>query len=382
MKIGIVGAGPAGLYFALLMKRQRPDYAIHIVEQNPAGATYGWGIVFSDRALNFLETSDPASYADIKAQMQSWDDQVIGLNGQVVRIDGFGFSGMARIDLLRILQNHCRRLGVEITFEQRLTDLGALADCNLIVGADGANSIVRQLYAERFQPSIELLSNKYAWYGTPQSFDALSLLFREYRGGSYVAHAYPYSQHTSTFIVECDAETWRQVGFEAMSEEESRAWCEQVFAEELQGQPLLTNRSLWLNFKVVTNRHWSYQNVVLLGDALRSVHFSIGSGTRMALEDAIALYRAFVSTNDVPAALATFEAERRPTADQILSIAAQSYRWYEQFRQKMDADPLPFAYDYMLRSGQLSHERLRGRASQFIAAYEAYQAERARLGQR
>jgi anthraniloyl-CoA monooxygenase len=382
MKIGIVGAGPAGLYFALLMKRQHPDYQIQIVEQNPAGATYGWGIVFSDRALNFLEASDPASYTDLRAHMQSWDDQIIGLNGQVVRIDGFGFSGMARIDLLRILQDHCRRLGVEMTFETRLTDLRMFNKCDLIVGADGANSIARQLYAEQFQPSIDLLSNKYVWYGTPQTFDALSLLFREYQGGSYVAHAYRYSQDTSTFIVECDAETWRQAGFAAMSEEESRAWCEQVFAEELQGQPLLTNRSLWLNFKVVTNRYWRYQNVVLLGDALRSVHFSIGSGTRMALEDAIALHRAFHSTDDVPVALATFEAERRSTADQILSIAAQSYRWYEQFRQKMKMDPLPFAYDYMLRSGQLSHERLRERAPKFLAAYDAYQAEHAGRGQR
>jgi len=381
MKIGIVGAGPAGLYLALLMKRQHPDYRIQIIEQNPAGATYGWGIVFSERALSFLESSDPASYADIAAHLQSWTNQVIGLNGQAVRIDGFGFSGMARLDLLCILQDHCRRLGVEMTFETRLLDLGVFAECDLIVGADGANSIVRQLYAEQFQPAVEVLSNNYVWYGTPQTFDALSLLFREYQGGCYVAHAYRYSQETSTFIVECDAETWQQAGFAVMSEEESRAWCEQVFAEELQGQPLLTNRSLWLNFKVVTNQHWSHRNVVLLGDALRSVHFSIGSGTRMALEDAIALYHAFQATNTIPAALAAFEAERRPNANQMLAVAAQSYRWYEQFRQKMELNLLPFAYDYLLRSGQLSQERLRGRAPQFMAAYDAYQAEQAGLGQ-
>lgn len=380
MKIGIVGAGPAGLYFALLMKRQHPDYRIRIVEQNPAGATYGWGIVFSERALGFLESSDPASYADILAHLESWNDQVIGLNGKAVRIDGFGFAGMARLDLLRILNDHCRRLGVEMTFERRLTDLESLADCDLIVGADGANSIVRQLYAEQFQPAVASLSNKYVWYGTPQTFDALSLLFRAYQGGCYVAHAYRYSRETSTFIVECDAETWQQAGFAAMSEAESRAWCEQVFAEELQGQPLLTNRSLWLNFKVVTNQRWSYQNIVLLGDALRSVHFSIGSGTRMALEDAIALYHACQTTQSIPDALAAFEAERRPAADQMLAVAAQSYRWYEQFRQKMDMDLLPFAYDYLLRSGQLSQEQLRRRAPQFMAAYDAYQAEHTEMG--
>jgi 2-polyprenyl-6-methoxyphenol hydroxylase-like FAD-dependent oxidoreductase len=376
MKIGIVGAGPAGLYFALLMKRQHPDYRVQIIEQNPAGATYGWGIVFSERALGFLESSDPASYADILSQMQSWNDQVIGLNGQAVRIDGFGFSGMARLDLLRILQDHCRRLGVQMTFETRLADLHPLVECDLLVGADGANSLVRQLYAEQFQPAVEMLSNSYVWYGTPQPFDALSLLFREYQGGYYVAHAYPYSQHTSTFIVECDAQTWRQAGFAAMSEQESRAWCERVFAEELQGKPLLTNRSLWLNFKVATNRRWSYQHVVLLGDALRSVHFSIGSGTRMALEDAIALYQACQTTTSIPDALAAFEAARRPSAEHILLVAAQSYRWYEQFRDKMQMDPVPFAYDYLLRSGQFTHERIRGRAPQFMAAYDTYCAER------
>jgi anthraniloyl-CoA monooxygenase len=382
MKIGIVGAGPAGLYFALLMKRRHPDYQIQIVEQNPAGATYGWGIVFSERALGFLERSDSASYADMLAHLESWNDQVIGLNGQAVRIDGFGFSGMARLDLLRILQDHCRRLGVEMTFETRLLDLGVFAECDLIVGADGANSVVRQLYAQPFQPSVELLSNKYVWYGTSQTFDALSLLFRAYQGGYYVAHAYRYSRETSTFIVECDAETWRRAGFAAMSEAESRAWCEQVFAEELQGQPLLTNRSLWINFKVVTNQHWSHQNIVLLGDALRSVHFSIGSGTRMALEDAIALYHAFQTTNTIPDALAAFETERRRSVDQMLAVAAQSYRWYEQFRHKMDMDLLPFANDYLLRSGQLTQERLRGRAPTFMAAYDAYQSRQAGLGQR
>lgn len=382
MNIGIVGGGPAGLYFALLMKRRHPDYWIRVVEQNPAGATYGWGIVFSERALSFLESSDPASYTDMVDHLESWSDQAIGLNGQAVRIDGFGFSGMARLDLLRILQDHRRRLGVEMTFDTRLTDLRVFAECDLIVGADGANSFVRQLYAEQLQPSIDLLSNKYAWYGTPQTFDALSLLFRAYQGGCYVAHAYRYSQETSTFIVECDAETWQRAGFAAMSEAESRARCEQVFAEELQGQPLLTNRSLWLNFKVITNQHWSHQNVVLLGDALRSVHFSIGSGTRMALEDAIALYHACQITKSIPDALAAFEAERRPAAEHILAVAAHSYRWYEQFHRKMDMDLLPFAYDYLLRSGQLTHERLRGRAPQFIAAYDAYQDEHAGLGQR
>ena len=374
MKIGIVGAGPAGLYFALLMKKHNPSHSIEIVEQNAVGATYGWGVVFSDRALSFLKESDSASYGDIEASLRTWDDQTIVQKGEQVRIDGSGYAGIARLTLLRILQEHCRRSGVEMHFQTRLTDVSGFTSYDLVVGADGVNSIVRQQYTDQFQPSTELLSNRYIWYGTHQLFDTLALIFRTYRGGAYVAHCYPYSDSTSTFIVECDTGTWERAGFAHMSEEESQHYCEQIFAADLGGHALLLNKPVWLNFKVVTNWHWNYRNVVLLGDALRTVHFSIGSGTRMALEDAITLYRAFLTTDDVPEALHTFEQIRRPTMEKLLGIAQQSYTWYETFHKKMALDALPLAYSYMTRSGRIDRATLQKKAPRFLSNYEAYLA--------
>ena len=207
MNISIVGGGPAGLYFALLMKKLNPSHQVTIVEQNPAGATYGWGVVFSDRALSFLKESDPKSYSDIEAALKTWDDQTIIHKGQAVKIDGSGYSGISRLTLLHILQEHCRRHGVEMHFATRLPDASRFDDCDVIVGADGVGSVVRQQYAGQFQPSMSLLSNKYIWYGTHQLFETLSLIFRRYQGGAFVAHCYPYSKDTSTFIVECDAHT-------------------------------------------------------------------------------------------------------------------------------------------------------------------------------
>lgn len=374
MRIGIIGGGPAGLYFALLMKKHNPAHQIQVVEQNPAGATYGWGVVFSERALSFLKNGDPESYADIEAELKTWNDQTIVHQGEKVRIDGSGYSGIARLALLRILQEHCRHHGVEMRFETRIADVSEFVDYDLLVGADGVNSVVRQQYAGHFQPSTSLLSNKYIWYGTHQLFDTLSLIFRSYRGGAFVAHCYPYSDTTSTFIVECDAETWRRAGFEQMSEAESRAYCEDIFRDDLAGHALLLNKPVWLNFRVVSNRHWSHRNVVLLGDALRTVHFSIGSGTRMALEDAIALYTAFTSTGDVPAALQAFELARRPGAGKLLSIAQQSYTWYQAFHEKMDLDPLALTYSYVTRSGRIDQEALRQKSPRFMTRYEAHQA--------
>ena len=377
MRIGIVGGGPAGLYFALLMKRLDSSHEIRVVEQNPAGGTFGFGVVFSDRALSFLQDADPDSYADLDRRWQTWDDQVIVHRNERVRIDGIGFSGIARLELLQVLQDHCRRRGVGLEFERRLPDLAAFADCDLIVGADGVNSVVREAYREPLDPSIGSLSNRYVWYGTTQLFDTLTLTFRENADGVFVAHHYRYAPHCSTFVVECDAATWDRTGLASLSEDESRRYCEAVFAADLRGHPLLTNRSLWITFKVVTNRRWSHDNVVLIGDALRTVHFSIGSGTRNALEDAIALFRAFETHGaDVPAALQAFEEARRPGVDKFLNVAERSYAWYERFREKMQLDPLPFAYDYVMRGGRISHERLKKRSPGFVAAYEARMASR------
>jgi 2-polyprenyl-6-methoxyphenol hydroxylase-like FAD-dependent oxidoreductase len=374
VRIAIIGAGPAGLYLALLMKAQAPAHEITVVEQNAAGATYGWGVVFSERALSFLAAADAGSYRDIAAALQTWDDQVIVHRGQPVRIDGLGFSGIARLELLRILQAHCRRRGVRLEMETRVTDLAPFRGADLLVGADGANSIVRQTDQAAFQPDVEVLSNKYLWYGTRRRFDNLTLTFRSTRDGVFVAHHYRYSEGMSTFIVECDAGTWEAAGLGAMSEDDSRRYCEDVFHDDLGGQPLLTNRSSWLSFKVVTNRRWSHGNVVLIGDALRTVHFSIGSGTRMALEDAIVLAATLGARRDVASALAEFERQRRPAVERYLSVAARSFVWYERMREKLQLAPVPFAYDYVMRGGALTHERLRQRSPELAAAWEAYES--------
>lgn len=377
MKIGIVGGGPAGLYFALLMKRLDPDGDITILEQNPANATYGWGVVFSDRAVSYLENIDRESYLDIKANLEIWDKLVIVHKGQPVPVDGSIFSGISRIRLLGILQEHCRRRGVDLRFETRLEDLGVFAHCDLIVGADGVNSFVRQRYRDFFQPSLQPRSNKYIWYGTRQVFDALSLVFRENQAGVFVAHAYRYSPTASTFIVECDAATWEKAGFASMSDAESRAYCENVFQKELGGHALLSNKSTWINFLMVRNRRWYHDRVVLIGDALRTVHFSIGSGTRTAFEDAIALSAAFERHGeDVGAALQAFEQIRKPPADQLLAVANKSMVWYENIRKLMRLDPVAFAYDYMTRGKKVSYEGLSQKAPRFIAAYEAYLARK------
>jgi anthraniloyl-CoA monooxygenase len=380
VRIGIVGGGPAGLYFALLMKQQDPTHAVTVVEQNPAGATYGWGVVFSDRALAFLQASDPDAYRDIARSLQTWDDQAIVHRGQPVRIDGLGFSGIARLELLRILQEHCRRRGVRLELETRLTDLTALRDCDLVVGADGVNSVVREARRAELEPTVETLSNRYLWYGTARLFDCLTLTFQQTPDGPFVAHHYRYSDRASTFIVECDAETWAAARLAEMSEEDSRRYCEMVFREDLGGHPLLTNRSSWTSFKVVTNRRWSHDNVVLIGDALRTVHFSIGSGTRMALEDAIVLAQAFAAHRDIGRALAEFERARRPAVERLLRVAAYSFVWYEHMREKLRLDPVPFAYDYMMRGGTVSHEQLRRRSPGLAAAWEAYATAQRNLG--
>jgi len=372
MRIVVIGAGPAGLYFALLMKCLDPAHEIEVCEQNPPGATFGFGVVFSDRALGFLEDADPDSYADLQRQLHTWDDQAIVHRDRCVRIDGIAFSGIARLELLRVLQDHCRRRGVALRFERRVTDVSTFSDCDLLVGADGVNSVVSSAHRDRFEPSVQVLSNRYVWYGTTRLFDALTLTFRENADGAFVAHHYRYAPNGSTFIVECDAATWEHAGFASKSEDDSRRYCEAVFAADLDGHPLLTNRSLWTSFNAVTNRRWSHGKVVLIGDALRTVHFSIGSGTRNALEDAIALRRAFeIAGDDVPAALRAFEDMRRPGVERFLHTAERSYLWYERFREKMRLDPVPFAYDYLMRGGRISDDRLKERSPRFFAAYQA-----------
>jgi anthraniloyl-CoA monooxygenase len=370
MKMTIIGGGPAGLYFALLMKKQNPAHKITVFERNGPDDTFGWGVVFSDKTLSYLREHDDESYFEITDSFEMWDNVDVVHKDEKITIGGNRFSGIARIKLLHILQNRCQALGVDLRFRTEIADIEAYADSALLVGADGINSTVRSFYQEHFQPDLSVGRNRYIWYGTNRLFHGLTLTFRANRDGAFAAHSYKFNKRTSTFIVECDEETWTRAGFERMTDEETRAYLGEVFAQDLQGHPLLSNNSKWINFVNVKNRHWSYRNVVLLGDALHTAHFSIGSGTKLALEDSIALSKAFHEASDVETALLEFERARKPVIEEYQEAAFESCIWFENFRSYMHLEPLPFAYSLMTRSKRIDYENLKRRDPLFIAAYE------------
>ncbi len=371
MNINIVGAGPAGLLFALLIKRRFSSWQVRVFEQNPANATYGFGVVFSHGALAFLERDVADLHKQLSPRLESWPMQRIVHRGERVDIDGNGFSAIGRLELNHFLQELCAGAGVEIAYQRAIAALGEIKDCDLLVGADGANSFVRGALEREFEPQFEWLTNRFAWYGTRQTFECLSLTFRANSCGSFVAHHYRHSPTMSTFVVECDDATWRSAGLDIMSEEDSRRYCEGLFAPDLNGHPLVSNKSLWRRFSLLKTARWSVGNVVLIGDALRTVHFSIGSGTRLAFEDAIALDRGFgESSGDVAHALAVFERERRPIVEKIIAAANASSFWYERLPEKMTLPPCELAYDYMMRSGRMTEDRLHELSPQFMARVE------------
>lgn len=373
MKIAVIGAGPAGLYFSLLAKKRDPSHDIQVYEQNSRGATYGWGVVFSDIGLALLKEADPAFFAEFTAHHEKCDYMEVVHRGTHVQIHSNHFSRTARIDMLRTLERACEREGIRIEYGRRIDDVAALArEVDLLVAADGGNSAVRKQFADRFMPSFEKRRNKFAWYGTHQRFHPVSLIFRETKHGVFIAHSYQYSAELSTFLVEVDPDTWQCAGLDKASEDESRRFCAEVFRAEIGSNELLTNRSLWFEANIVKNERWTHGNIVLLGDALRTVHFSLGSGTRMAMQDAIALHKGFVAhPNDLPAAFAAFEAERRPASSSFQAAAGKSLDWYENVTDKLYLDPVSFAYDYMRRTGQVSHDDLKQRDPLFAAAAEA-----------
>ncbi|MBZ0216216.1 MAG: FAD-dependent monooxygenase [Fimbriimonadaceae bacterium] len=370
MKIAIVGGGPAGLYFADLMKRENPAHEICIYEQNPRGATWGFGVVFSDRALEFLRADDEDLYQYLMPHMETWPDLTIVHRDTRIAIDGNGFASVGRLQLLNLLQARVEARGVDIRYETVIRNIEDLADADLIVGCDGVNSAVRNAYREEFGTSVETGSNKFIWYGTTKAFDSLTLTFRTNRDGVFCAHHYRYAPDMSTFLVEVDEATWRKAGFETMSPQDTVAYCEQVFAPDLDGHPILSNKSNWRNFPFIWNETWSHENIVLLGDALRTAHFSIGSGTRLAMEDAVALYKAFCREGDhVAEAFARFEEIRRPPKETICNAANISLRWYENMAALMDLTPYDFAHSYMMRSKRLSERDLEKIAPRFMARY-------------
>jgi len=371
MLVAILGAGPAGLYLAYLLKRARPSWAIEVHEQNAPDVTFGFGLAFSKQALNFLEREDPDTLAAIVPALETWSDSVLYLNGTRVRIDGMDYAGIARLKLLQILAARAHSVGIEPRYGHRVESLDELKGADVVAGADGANSLVRRAHERDFGTSETPLHNRFAWYGTEKHFDALGHTFVENRFGFFNAHHHPHARGESTFVVEMDEATFLKNGFDAMPLDRAQAMMAEIFAETLDGRPLISNHSIWRRFPKIRNARWSAGNRVLLGDALHTVHFSIGSGTRLALEDAIALANALLNEPDVGSAFAAYEGARRPGATKFLEAADTSAAWYEHFPEKMRLKPLDFAYSYVTRSGRVDLDRLRHSSPEFAALYEA-----------
>jgi len=371
LRIAVIGGGPGGLYFAYLWKKRHPDAEIDLFEQNAAGATWGFGVVFSEQALEFLRADDPDTVDAITPKMESWTNITLNLRGESVEIDGVGFASIGRLALLTLLQERVRSVGVTPRFDTLVQSVDQLAGYDLIVAADGLNSMVRRSLEAGFGASVSHSTNKFAWYGTTKTFATLSQTFVATDRGSFNAHHYRYARDMSTFLVECDAATWAAYGFADRSIEESQAICEKVFAATLDGHRLISNKSVWRNFPWVLNERWSHGNIVLIGDALHSAHFSIGSGTRLAIEDAIALSKALEAEGDVATALKRYERERKPIVRKLVTAARTSADWYEQFPGHMTLGLMDFAYSYITRSGRIDDARLRAMSPAFMARYEA-----------
>jgi 2-polyprenyl-6-methoxyphenol hydroxylase-like FAD-dependent oxidoreductase len=371
VRIAVIGGGPGGLYFAYLWKKRHPEAQIDLFEQNPEGATWGFGVVFSEQALEFLRADDPDTVDAIAPRMESWKNITLNLRGESVEIDGVGFSSIGRLELLTILQRRVRAVGVTPRYDTLIDSVDQLKGYDLIVAADGLNSLVRRTFENEFGATVSHSSNKFAWYGTTKRFETLSQTFVATGLGSFNAHHYRYAPGMSTFLVECDAATWTRYGFADKTIEQSQAICEQVFAATLDGHRLVSNKSVWRNFPWIWNERWSSGKMVLIGDALHSAHFSIGSGTRLAIEDAIALTKALEAASDISAGLARYEVERKPIVKKLVTAARTSADWYERFPEHMKLGLMDFAYSYITRSGRIDDSRLRAMSPSFMARYEA-----------
>jgi 2-polyprenyl-6-methoxyphenol hydroxylase-like FAD-dependent oxidoreductase len=375
MRIAVLGGGPAGLYLAYLWKSRHPRAEIELFEQNAADATFGFGVVFSERALDFMREDDPDTVEAIMPHMETWRDIRLVHRGEEIVIDGVGFSAIGRREFSQLLQKRVRGAGVVPRYETPVQSLDQLSGFDLIVGADGINSLVRRSSEGDFRTSFSYLDNKFIWYGTAQPFDALTQTFVETDLGTFNAHHYRYAAHRSTFIIECDRATWLRAGFDRLSPEETRIALERVFAASLGGHALISNKSTWRNFPWIWNERWSFRNMVLVGDALHTAHFSIGSGTRLALEDVIALVKALeTAPGDLGSALAFYEASRRPIVEKVVRASKASAEWYEHFPGHMRLAPLDFAMSYIGRSGRVDRDRLRAMSPNFMARYDAVHA--------
>ena len=376
MKVTVIGGGPGGLYFALLAKKAWPRWDITVYERNRPDDTFGFGVVFSDQTLDTFKAYDLVTYERIRRRFAYWGDVDVVYKGQVMRSGGNGFCGCSRVALLNILQDRGRELGVQMRFQREVDGLEEFDDSDLIVAADGINSKIREKYREHFQPSLDLRPNKFTWLGSTKPLDAFKYFFRETPQGVLLAHCYQYEADRSTWVIEMTEETWRNFGFDRLGEQEMLPVLEQVFAEELEGHPLIANRSLWRNFPNITNKTWVKDNAVLVGDAKATAHFSIGSGTKLAMEDAIALFEALRKHPEVKSALKLYDTARREEVEKTQHAANVSLAWFEHMKRYWGMEPLQFAFGVMSRSKQITWENLELRDSQFVRQVHGWYARK------
>jgi anthraniloyl-CoA monooxygenase len=370
MKVHVIGGGPAGLYASILLKKAWPETRITVFERNRPNDTFGFGVVFSDETLEHFEKYDRESYRAITDHFAYWDDIEIHFKGAVQRIGGNGFCGCARTTLLRLLQERARSLGVDLRFQAEITEFDAMVgNADLVIAADGINSRVREVFADQFQPSVDLRPNKFSWMGSTRPFDAFTFFFRETEHGIFIAHCYQYELGRSTWVMETDPDTFVRAGLDKLDENASARFLEKVFAEDLKGHRLIVNRSVWRNFPTIRCARWTHGNIVLLGDAKATAHFSVGSGTKLAMEDAIALYEAFraIGGRDVGAALDRFETQRREEVEKTQHSGDVSLVWFEHVKRFWHMHPKRFAFGLMTRAKAITYDNLALRAPEFVA---------------
>jgi len=377
VKAAVVGAGPAGLFFALLLKKTDPRHEVVVYERNRLDDTFGFGVVFSDATEQALEGADAEVSAAMIAEGHRWDDIEIHYRGRVLTSTGHAFSALSRQTLLRILADRCRALGVRMCLEREIQDPESLRDADLVLAADGANSAVRERYREHFRPSADVRPNKFVWLGTSKPFPAFTFYFKPDAHGLWRVHAYQYEPDHSTFIVEARDETWQAAGLARAGEAETIAFCERLFATELEGHRLLSNRSIWRSFPTIRNERWHHENVALIGDAAHTAHFSVGSGTKLAMEDAIALVRALAMHERIPQALVAYERARRPAVESLQRAAQASLMWFEDTERYMTLEPIQFAFTLLTRSLRVTHQNLKVRDPAFMAEVDAWFAAQA-----